>query len=348
MKFIHTADIHLGAAPDGGTLYSKRRPQEIWDTFARLLEVCEQEKTDLLLIAGDLFHRQPLMRELREVDAMFSRLSHTKVVLVAGNHDYLKKDSCYRKFVWCENVYPLFDEELDYVMLEDLQLSVSGLSYEHREIEAALYDQAKAPRKCRYNILLAHGGDAKHIPINKEKLMGLGYDYIALGHIHKPQALLEGRAVYAGALEPIDINDTGAHGYVAGELTDAGVACRFVPFAAREYVHLEIVVSRDMTNARLKEMIRQEISRRGIEHLYKLILKGFRQADTQFWLEELDVFGNVLEVKDLTRPEYHFQKLAQQNAGNLLGSYIAHFAEAKEGSLEYEALYVGVKALLGD
>lgn len=348
MKFIHTADIHLGVTPDGGRLYTKARGQEIWETFSKLLEVCEEEKTDLLLIAGDMFHRQPLMRELREVDAMFARLTHTKVVLIAGNHDYLKKDSCYRRFVWNENVCPLFDEELDYVILKELQLSVSGLSYEHREIEDALYDAAAAPGKCRYQILLAHGGDAKHIPINKEKIAALGYDYVALGHIHKPQVLIGDKAIYAGALEPIDINDVGKHGYVAGEMTEKGVSCQFVPFATREYVHLEVPVTKDMTNTRLKDVIRQEIMRVGTEHLYKLILKGFRSADTQFWLDELDVFGNVLEVQDLTKPEYHFEKLAQQNAGNLLGSYISYFEDAEEGSLEADALYEGVKALLGD
>lgn len=348
MRFIHASDMHLGAAPDGGRLYSKTRGQELWDTFARLLDVCEQEQVDLLLISGDMFHRQPLLRELREVDAMFAGLTHTKVVLISGNHDYLKKNSNYRKFVWSENVYPLFDDVLDYIILEDLDVSVSGLSYGCQEITEPLLDQAKAPGRCRYEILLAHGGDGKHIPMNKEKMSALGYDYIACGHIHKPHVFIEGRASHAGALEPIDINDTGPHGYVQGELTEKGLSLQFVHFASREYVHLEIPVTKDMTNTRLKDLVRQEITRRGVENLYKLQLKGFCSPDAEFWLDELDVFGNVLEVQDLTKPEYDFQRLLQQNESNLLGSYIAHFADAEEGTLEAEALYEGVKALLGD
>ena len=62
MRFIHTADIHLGASPEAGKAYSAGRADEIWDTFAKLIEVARQEKTDLLLIAGDLFHREPLLR----------------------------------------------------------------------------------------------------------------------------------------------------------------------------------------------------------------------------------------------------------------------------------------------
>ena len=53
---------------------------------------------DLLLISGDLFHRQPLVRELREVNALFASVPEVRVVLIAGNHDYVREDSAYLKF----------------------------------------------------------------------------------------------------------------------------------------------------------------------------------------------------------------------------------------------------------
>lgn len=59
---------------------------------------------DLLFIAGDLFHRQPLLRELREVDDLFASIPDTRVFLMAGDHDYIKEDSFYRNFVWSRNV----------------------------------------------------------------------------------------------------------------------------------------------------------------------------------------------------------------------------------------------------
>ena len=61
-----------------------------------------------------------------------------------------------------------------------------------------------------YEILLAHGGDEKHCPFRVKKLEESGFDYIALGHIHRPQALMKDRIIYAGALEPIDRNDVEA------------------------------------------------------------------------------------------------------------------------------------------
>ena len=50
VKWIHIADVHLGASPDAGDVYSKVRPQELWDTFAEVIDICEREQMDLLLI----------------------------------------------------------------------------------------------------------------------------------------------------------------------------------------------------------------------------------------------------------------------------------------------------------
>ena len=65
MKFIHIADVHLGAEPEGLKSGSKSRGQEIWDSLEQIIHICEWEEIDLLLIAGDLFHRQPLKKAER-------------------------------------------------------------------------------------------------------------------------------------------------------------------------------------------------------------------------------------------------------------------------------------------
>ena len=62
MRFFHVADVHLGMEPDLGCPWSKRRQEEIWDSFRRLIDRVREEKPEVLLIAGDLFHRQPLLR----------------------------------------------------------------------------------------------------------------------------------------------------------------------------------------------------------------------------------------------------------------------------------------------
>lgn len=180
MKFIHTADIHLGAEPDAGSSYSTERPEELWNSFERLLDVCEEEQTDLLLIAGDLFHRQPLRKELKELDYLFSRLTHTQVVLMAGNHDYLKSTSYYRNYPWQGPVHMFLSQRPACMEFAEIGTCVYGLSYEQREITQSLYDAVRPQKRQPVEILLVHGGDEKHIPFRKNELVKQGYDYIAL------------------------------------------------------------------------------------------------------------------------------------------------------------------------
>lgn len=312
----------------------------------QIVNICEWEEMDLLLIAGDLFHRQPLMRELKEVNFLFSKLSKTKVVFIVGNHDYLKPDSYYHTFPWNENVHPLLNGHMGGIEFPDLQANVYGLSYHQREITEGLYDRMFAPKKQKYEILLAHGGDEKHIPVKKEVLETLGYDYIALGHIHKPQVLIENKAVYAGSLEPTDKNDIGKHGYVRGEITEQGVKTEFIPCAKREYIHAAVPVEEGMTGGALKDWIRNYIGEHGLENMYKFILQGFRDADVQFDLESAKSFGNVFEVVDETNPSYDFDKILEKNQGNLLGRYIESLKDYDKGSVECQALHLGVQALM--
>ena len=346
MRFVHIADVHLGAKPDAGPLYSKMRPRELWGSFEQVLRVCEEEKTDLLLIAGDLFHRQPLVRELKEAGYLFSELTHTKVVLIAGNHDYIGKDSNYRTFSWSDNVYPLFGRKMQCADFPELQTAVYGLSYHEREISRPLYDGIRAPGRRRHEILLAHGGDEKHIPFDRRLMEKAGFDYVALGHIHKPQVLKEDQIIYSGALEPVDKNDTGRHGYVKGEITDQGVRTQWIPCASREYIHLQIPVSCQDTTGSLKKKICEQISKYGNENIYKIILNGKRDQNVSLDTERMTGDENIQEILDETSPAYDFEKLYTENEDTILGRYIGRFRGCREGSVEYRALCEGVEALL--
>ena len=201
MRFIHLADVHLGAVPDRGCPWSSRREEEIWETFRRVIAGIRENPVDLLFIAGDLFHRQPLLRELKEVNNLFSTIPDTRVYLMAGNHDYIKADSFYRDFQWEKNVTFFKNEQLTCVKDEKLDVYVYGLSYEHREIHEALYDDWKKSDKRGFHVLMAHGGDEQHIPLDSRKLAEGGFDYIALGHRHQHQNLFKDWCLYpcAGA-----------------------------------------------------------------------------------------------------------------------------------------------------
>ena len=53
-----------------------------------------------------------------------------------------------------------------------------------------------------------------------------------------------------------------------------------------------------------------------------------------------------MEIVDATEPAYDFDRLRRQNMDNLLGKYIECFVDSPEGSVEHEALFEGVRALL--
>lgn len=345
-----------------------------------MIHYCEEQKADVLLIVGDLFHRQPLLRELKEVNSLFSRLSRTKVVLVAGNHDYIKPDSYYTTFQWADNVRFLKKKELSVAEFPELELCVYGSSYYSREIKepflgGTLTEEEKrllyGRRRQKYEVLMLHGGDEKHVPIQKSSLSKLRFDYIAMGHIHKPGMLEQNRICYSGSLEPTDINDTGKHGFVevtwkeekeeenrsvrhaaeSGSFQLHSPWVRFVPFAKREYIHTTVPVQKEMSGFDVQQVIEKVIEQRGRENLYSIRLEGFRSPDVQFDSQMMDPYGNLVRLEDETSPAYDFEKLIQEHHGNLIGRYIESFFGQDErgpmaGSIEYMALYEGVQALL--
>lgn len=268
------------------------------------------------------------------------------MVLIAGNHDYIRKDSYYRTFQWSPNVHMLTGELPEAVELPDIGTAVYGFSYHARQIQEALYDHLRPEKRQPVEILLAHGGDASHIPVDRNCLAGLGYDYIALGHIHMPQIVIPGMAAYAGSLEPTDLCDTGPHGYIAGEISRGECRFSFVPSALREYIRCEIQVDRQTTGASLREEVRELICRKGIQNMYRLVLKGYRDPDILFDPGALDPMGNVTDITDETKPAWDMEKLYLKNRSNLIGRYIESFAGADPDSAEYAALCEGISALM--
>ena len=78
MKFIHIADVNLGAQPDRGRIWSDVRAKEIYSTFHRVIEVCEEQKIELLLIAGNLFYTRPTEQDLKELDFQLRKIPNTR------------------------------------------------------------------------------------------------------------------------------------------------------------------------------------------------------------------------------------------------------------------------------
>ena len=346
MKFLHMADVHLGCEPDGRSEWAKERKRELWETFRDSIADAEKERADLVLIAGDLFHHTPDIQNLREVNYLLGSYPRICFALIAGNHDCCSPQSTWESFEFAPNVAFLGSREPECIRFPALSCEVYGLSYDRNRITKNLYDRLKPAENDCFHILLAHGGDRDHIPMDLKALERSGFDYVALGHIHKPSVVIPGRAYYAGALSPIDAGDEGPHGYLMGETHARSVEIRFVKKALREYISAVVQVEEEDTVFSVRDKVEAVMRQQGKEHIYKVLIRGQRHPGVQFDTEMIRSCGMILSVRDESVPALHLEELKEQYSGQLIGRYIESFEGAEHGSIEEKALMAGLEALL--
>ena len=351
MRFLHTADFHLKMNPE------KDRKREIYDTFERIVLSAGEQGAELLLIAGDMFHEQPRMKDLKEVDSVFARIPAVHVVIIAGNHDYIGARSAYGEFTWSPNVTFLASERPESVYFEDINTEVYGFSYHERMLREDRTEGIRPTDPSRINLLMVHGGTPGDVPFDAKALENSGFDYVALGHIHKA-AELGKRVRYCGSPEPLDRNETGEHGYILGSIDNENHEDRqfsFVAASRRRFFHENVTVTPDMTQFMLKENINRLTADKGRENYYCIGLTGRRSPDIVFDTAELtgaltgEGSGAVLSVTDNTVPDYDFDRLQAENGDNVIGMYIASVkASGEAGEVVEKALYYGLEALKED
>ena len=343
MKFIHLSDVHLGIVPDKNKSWSQDRYQEIYDTFKIVIESAIDQKVDLVLIAGDLFHGQPLLKELKEINYLFEKIAPVQVVIIAGNHDYVKDNSFYNSFKWSKNVHFILNDQIECVEIPELNTNIYGMSYHSREIKFPIYDNVIPANRNRINILLGHGGDVNHIIVDENKFIENGFDYSAFGHIHKGYINRAKHFAYSGSLEPTDKNDYGEKGYIIGNIDfkSKKLDLDFVPCAQRQYVTLKINCNNSVTNHALVEKIVDKISEFGSNHIYKVVLTGARHESMEFEVENSLKDYNICEIIDETHIDYDYGKLLTQNDGTIVGQVIQ-----KLQGIDDAAMFYAVNALL--
>lgn len=349
MRFIHTGDIHWGMSPDSDKPWSRERARDIRDTFSAVIEQAKKQNVDCLFIAGDLFHRQPLVKDLKEVNYLFSTIPYVRVVLIAGNHDRIRKNSAVLSFTWSPNVTFLDSEELTSVYFEDINTEVWGFSYHSAEIREAKLNGLEAPDDGRIHILLAHGGDVNHVPIDRNDLAAAGFSYAALGHIHKPEILTDRRMAYCGSPEPLDKTETGDHGILCGEIHPLSrqlTSLEFIPMARLRYIPLNVNVTPATTNTELYSKITRSVESRGAEHIYRFRIRGMRDPEIVFDLEALKLRYRIADILDESEPQYDFTALFAEHPSDMIGFYIRALQKPDMSPVEKKALYYGIHALL--
>ena len=139
------------------------------------------------------------------------------------------------------------------------------------------------------------------------------FDYAALGHIHKPEIIFEDLMAYAGSLEPLDHTETGYHGLIEGEISEEKKQITFVSFAKRMYTQVEVMISDEMSALEIVDRVETELSYRGRENIYEIVLTG--SIDPQIHLDFYEITSQYM-VTDIiyeTKNQWEYEQLSEED-----------------------------------
>lgn len=250
MRFLHAADLHLDSPLRSQALRDPERARRLHGAsrlaLARLVDTAIEEEVAALLLAGDIFDngvgdvtsRIALATELR-------RLSRAGIwtVAIRGNHDALLD---YTRYGPLEEGVVVLDAALPTCRVGDA--AIHGLGFESRHVAASLLPRYPAPEPGMVNVGLMHtslGGAVGHdpyAPCSEADLLGHGYDYWALGHIHKrferrSEAAL---AVMPGILQGRHAGESGRGSATLVEIDRDGVRAREIALAPVAFETIDV------------------------------------------------------------------------------------------------------------
>lgn len=223
-QFLHTADIHLDSPLKGLEAHEDAPVAEIRGAarraFDNLIDLAIDEKVNFVLIAGDLYDGDWKDYNTGLYFArQMGRLDHAgiKVFIISGNHDAASNTT--KAMPLPANVTLFSARKPQSVTLADLGVVIHGQSYSSRAVSDNLATQFPQHEPNSFNIGLLHTaltgreGHEVYAPCSVDELKSKGYDYWALGHVHKRETVSEDPCIiFPGNIQGRHIKETGAKG----------------------------------------------------------------------------------------------------------------------------------------
>lgn len=264
MRVLHTADLHLGRQFMGLSL-----EQDHEFILGQILETLVAERANVLVIAGDVFDRaSPPNSAIRQFNRFLKRVAdetEAATVMISGNHDSGDRIEAMSVFStpFRALVRGIADPvETPLVLLDkqcEFAFSALPFSYEYAAREvfgdetistpadviaaqiAAARDQV--PKGARW-VVVAHafvaGGAVGETERALTRVGGIetvpaevfdGADYVALGHLHKPQEVGAHHIRYSGAPLAFGFDEAGSEkSMTIVDLNGDGIEIRTVPY----------------------------------------------------------------------------------------------------------------------
>ncbi|WNS77283.1 exonuclease SbcCD subunit D [Bacillus sp. DTU_2020_1000418_1_SI_GHA_SEK_038] len=228
MKFIHTADWHLGKLVHG--IYMTEDQRYFLKQFVDLVA---EEKPDAVVIAGDLYDRSVPPTEAVELlnDVLFkiNVELNTPIVAIGGNHDsaerlsfgssWYRKSQLYLSGKLDSNVHPIHIGGVNFYLVPYAEPGIvrqmfgDDTIHTHQDAMKAIIGKIEDtlnPNEA--NVLVGHAFVLGGKTSDSERTLSVGgsgcvgaelfepFSYTALGHLHSPDALKHERIRYSGSL----------------------------------------------------------------------------------------------------------------------------------------------------
>jgi exonuclease SbcD len=256
-SFLHAADLHLDSPFVGlGRVapgLARRLRDASLDAFDGLVKAAIDHRVDFVVLAGDLYDgaRRGLRAQLRFLTGL-RRLDAAGIYtfIAHGNHDPVDEGwSAIDR--WPDRVHVFPSDAVASIRL-DLPggpVTVHGISYARREQLESLVPRFHRATTPGLHVAVLHanvGADNAHAaysPTTVEALAAAGFDYWALGHVHRAAVLRAAapRIVYPGNLQGRSFkpSERGAKGAWLVQHASSGWKDLFLPLAPCRFEEMQ-------------------------------------------------------------------------------------------------------------
>lgn len=239
MKIIHLADLHIGKRVNEFSMIDDQKY-----ILNQILEIIDKEKPDAVIIAGDVYDKQvPSIEAVELLDSFISDISKRKTTtfIISGNHDSAERLAFGSSLMAMGKIYisPVYNGKIskytlkndfgsaNFYLLPFVKPNHVKRFFPDEKIESytdaikVVVDNLKLDTS-EINILIAHQfvtgasrTESEEISVggldNVDASVFEDFDYVALGHIHRPQKISTKRIRYCGT--PLkysfsEVNDT--------------------------------------------------------------------------------------------------------------------------------------------
>lgn len=322
MKFVHIADMHFDSPfvnLSEKDIMGDLRRLEQRKVFKKIIEYIKENNIKYFFISGDLYeHKYIKQSTIDYINKLFEEIPETNIYIVPGNHDPYTKNSYYNKYNWSKNV-KIFGPKVEKIETQDA--NIYGYGFDDFYCSDSGIENIELERTEKPNILIIHGNidgstieDMQYNSMSKKMLEEKGFDYVALGHIHKKDYNTEEnqKIVYPGSTISLGFDELGEHGMIVGDVEKNKLETQFIKLDDKQFTKRELNVD----NIYSKEELIEKINELEIEenNYVEIILIGNRNFEiNKYDLIKYILNNNIIKIKDNTKIAYNLEKLENEN-----------------------------------